>query len=246
MSSESAVDPSNNEIITCRLTSWYVRRVGLLAAAVLAMGCYFLYDGRWGYPKKNKIAEQKEWYVAEVVGSYKEAASQGNNAVAQWLTEARKKGWIVDPNLTQPQWHDYAAPRGWAAEPRKYTPAEIQQQFWIGWAMVAAAAIMGMMLVVNRNKTLVGHADRMILPNGKTVRFADAFKIDTRKWDNKGLAYVYSREPGRRSAHKATIDDLKFHPAEQVLKRLLSQFQGELIAPAPESKPTQTAEGKSV
>lgn len=240
MSSESAVNINNDEIITCRLTRWYLRRIGLLTAAIFAMGCYFLYDGQWGYPKKNKIEEQKEWYTAEVIGAFKEAQSQGDNAAAEWMREARKKGWVVDPNLTQPQWIDYAAPRGWAAEPKKYTAEEIQQQFWIGWAMVAAAAIMGALLALNRNKTLVGHADHMILPNGRTVRFADAFKVDTRKWDSKGLAYVYSREPGDKSTHKATIDDLKYHPAEQVLKRLLSQFQGELIAPAKEATPSKT------
>lgn len=246
MSSAPAANANNDQIITCRVTGWYLRRTGLLVAAVFAMGCYFLYDGQWGYPKKNKIAETKEWYASEVIGGYRAALSQGDTATAEWMTEARKKGWVVDSHLTQPSWTDYAGPRGWPGEPKKYTPAEIQQQFWIGWGMIAAAAIMGVILVFNRKKTLVGHPDRMILPNGKTIRFADAFKVDTRKWDNKGLAYVYSRKPGQKSTQKSTIDDLKFHPADQVLKRLLSQFHGELIAPPQESNPNRPAEGKTV
>ena len=51
-----AKDP---EIIICRVTPWFYRRMGILAAMLLFMGAYFLYDGKIGYRKDNAIAEEK-------------------------------------------------------------------------------------------------------------------------------------------------------------------------------------------
>ena len=67
----------------------------------------------------------------------------------------------------------------------------------------------------------------MIMPNGAEVRFADVFRVDKRKWDNKGLAYVYHRSGG--AGKRAVVDDLKYDGAGRVLDRLLAQFNGELI-----------------
>ena len=48
--------PDPNDPIVCRVTPWYYRRMGLLAAMFLGMGAYFFYDGRVGYPKENAAA----------------------------------------------------------------------------------------------------------------------------------------------------------------------------------------------
>ena len=76
--------------------------------------------------------------------------------------------------------------------------------------------------------------------NGHSVPFASAFRIDRRKWDHKGLAYVYYKD-AKGAEKRAVIDDLIFGGAVKVLDRLQANFKGEVIdlekkeeAPAPE------------
>lgn len=234
MSQETATDP--NEVIVCRVTTWYYRRMGLLAAMLLGMGLYFFYDGKVGYPKDNMIAAKKAWFEDTVMKEYDVAKSQGEIMLGEWVKKAREKGWIVKSTTDSPRWDDYAAPYGWDSNPKKHSPEEIEQQFYWGGAMILGAAVAGLLVLINHRKTLVGHPDHMILPNGGTVRFADVFKVDKRKWDNKGLAYAHHREGEGSPARRATIDDLMYGGAGKVLERLLSQFSGELIEKVPEDE----------
>ena len=224
-------DPHHKEpeTITCHVTAWYYRRMGLLAAMFLGMGLLFFYDGKFGYHKKNVIADKKAWFEETVMKSYDQAKEAGPEAAATWVKDARDRGWIVNLNLEQPRWDDYAAPHDWPSDPKKYSPEEIEQQFYWGGALILGATIAGLLVLLNHNKVLVGHLDRMVMPNKTTVKFADVFRVDKRKWDNKGLATVFYRESGTGPERKAVVDDLKFHGADRVLKRLLSGFSGELV-----------------
>lgn len=239
-----------NEIIVCRVTNWYYRRMGLLAAMFLGMGLYFFYDGRIGYVKDNEVAAKKEWFEKEVIegpDGYEAAKLQGEEFTQEWVKMARERGWIVSAALQEPRWNDYAAPHGWAENPKKHSADEIEQQYYWGGAMIFGAAITGLLVLLSHNKVLTGHADHMVMPNGSSVRFADVTKVDKRKWDNKGLAYAYHRAGNGSAARRVIIDDLKFHGAGRVLDRLLSQFSGELIEKVPDedddlSKPATEGE----
>jgi hypothetical protein len=231
--SDAAPDP--NATIVCRVTSWYYRRMGLVAAMFLGMGLYFLYDGRIGYPKENKIAAEKDRFEREVIGGpegYESAAKLGEEFTAKWVQMAREKGWIVSPTLNEPRWADYAAERGWSDHPKKHSQDEIRQQYEWGGALIVVAVIAGLLVLKNHNKVLVGHADHMVMPNGVTVRYADVTCVDKRKWENKGLAYIHYRETAGAPGHRVTMDDLMYGGAEMVLHRLLAQFKGELIEKA--------------
>lgn len=231
--------PDPNATITCHVTTWYYRRMGLLAAILLAVGLYFFYDGRVGYPKQNRAVAQKEWFEREVIGgpdkqdreieSFQEAQQQGEEHVAAWLKMARERSWVVSPSLNEPKWADYASIRGWAENPKYYSPESIREQYYFGAALVLGAAIAGILVLRNHNKVLIGHADHMIMPNGITVRYDQVTCVDKRKWENKGLAHVHFRLAEGAPSHRVTIDDLMYGGAEKVLKRLLSQFKGELI-----------------
>ena len=82
-------------------------------------------------------------------------------------------------------------------------------------------------VLLDRGKKLTGYPDRMVMPNGVEVRYDEAFRVDKRKWDQKGLAYVDYRREGREA--RVVVDDLKYDRAVRVLDRLLARFQGELI-----------------
>lgn len=243
------------EIIVCRVTRWYYRRMGLLTAMFIGMGLYFFYDGKWGYPKKNQIAEKKDWFEKEIVGtgetpaegSYEAAKAKGPDSITQWMAEARAQKWVISPQMQEPRWDDYAAPHGWPSTPKKYSTEEIEQQFWWGAVVIAAGIFTGILILTNRKKTFTGYPEHMLMPDGREVRYDQVFKIDKRKWDNKGLAYAYYKSTENNASKKAVIDDLKFGGADKILTRLLSNFSGELIEKIidPEDTPTNTAEPTS-
>jgi hypothetical protein len=246
--SETSPPNVETDVIECHVTRWYYRRMGLLTAMFIGMGLYFIYDGKWGYPKKNEIAERKEWFEREVVGtgtppaagSYEEAKAKGPDAVTQWMAEARAQQWVISSQMQEPRWDDFAAPHGWASDPKKYSDEEIEQQFWWGGAVLVGGLITGVLLLLNRNKTFVGHPGHMVMPNGTEVSYDSVFKIDKRKWDNKGLAYAFYRASEGGPSRKAVIDDLKFGGADKILTRLMDNFSGELIEKVQEPEETET------
>jgi hypothetical protein len=226
---KAAKDP---ETIVCRVTPWFYRRMGILAAMLLFMGGYFLYDGKIGYRKDNAIAEEKVKFDGEFLKSFDDAKSSGR--LDEWMAKARAEGKPTGENGEPPKWASYAAQRGWPEQPKKHSEAEIFQQFEWGGAMLLLALVAIVHVLLTRGKQLTGHEQHMIMPNGAEVRFADVFRVDKRKWDNKGLAYVYHRTGG--VARRAVVDDLKYDGAGRVLDRLLERFNGELIEKIEDAK----------
>jgi len=219
--------------LECRVTAWYHRRMGILTVMLLGMGLYFLYDGRYGYPATNEVADQKDWFEQELLKGYDEAKATGR--LENWTAEAKARGWPVGKNGEAPRWVSYAAAKGWPEKPHRYTEREIAEQFWWGGGtLIAALAVVGLLLA-NRGKVLRAGADHWITPEGERIAFADVFRVDKRPWDQKGLAYVWHRMADGREK-RAVIDDLKFAGAARVLERLLAHFRGELIEKAPESE----------
>lgn len=219
---------TEKEVIECHVTPWYFRRMGMLGAMLLVFAALFLYDGKWGYPAKNKKAEVKERFEEEVLKGYDKAQKSGT--LDQWRAEMKSKSWPVDDNGEPPKWIGYAAEHGIDEKPHKYSDREIAEQFWWGGGMLVASLIVGALVLMNRGKVLRGFPDRFISPDGVEVPFASVFKVDKRKWENKGLAAIHFKDAGG-AEKKATLDCLKFDEqgVESVMKRLLAKFSGELI-----------------
>ena len=206
--------------------------MGILAAMLVGMGLYFCYDGKFGYRKDNERADKKQWFETTFTKSFDEAKEAGK--LEEWKTRAKEQGLPTGENGEPPKWITYSAQLGWPEDVKKHSEEEIEQQFWWGGAMLAGALFVGLKLLLDFNKKLVGQAESMIMPGGAVVRFADVFKVDKRKWDNKGLAYVFYRNGG--SERRAVIDDLKYGGAVNVLVRLVASFNGELIEKAPDEE----------
>ncbi|MES2593973.1 MAG: hypothetical protein V4662_01485 [Verrucomicrobiota bacterium] len=214
--------------ILCHVTPWYFKRMSMMALMVAAFGLYFLYDGKVGYPKANVIADKKTWFEEVVLKSFDEAKAAGK--VDVWVENARQQGWPTGRDGEPPRWVSYAAEHGWPEKPHRYTQKEIDEQFWWGGGTLLVGAILGGIILLNKNKVLRAEPDHFVSPEGKRVNYADAFRVDKRLWDNKGLAYVWHR-PGGDSGQsaKVVIDDLKYEGAVRVLDALLAHFKGELI-----------------
>jgi hypothetical protein len=221
--------------------------MGMMAAMLTAFGLYFIYDGKVGYPKANQIADKQRWFEEVVLKSFDEAKAAGK--VDVWVQHAQQQGWPTGRDGEPPRWVSYAAQHGWPEKPHRYTQKEIDEQFWWGGGTLLAALFIGTLILLNKNKVLMGEADHLISPEGKRVLYEQVFRVDKRLWDNKGLAYIWYR-PAAGGEHKVVIDDLKYEGAVRVLDELMACFKGELIekvesaetAPS-ESAPKPTEEG---
>lgn len=219
---------ATGEEIECPVTSWYFKRMGMLGAMLVVFAALFLYDGKWGYPAKNKKAEIKERFDEEVLKGYDEAQKAGR--LDQWRAEMKTKNWPVDDNGEPPKWLSYAAEHGMDEKPKKYSDREIEEQFWWGGGMLVGAMIVGVFVLMSRGKRVRADSEGFISPEGVEVPFASVFKVDKRKWENKGLATICFRDSGGREK-KVALDCMKYDEqgVERVLRTLLSKFKGELI-----------------
>ncbi|MCA1963121.1 MAG: hypothetical protein LDL31_04155 [Prosthecobacter sp.] len=217
--------------ILCYVTPWYFRRMGMMAAMLAFFGLYFLYDGQYGYPKANRIADRQVWFEEVVLKSYEEARTAGKLDV--WVENARRQGWPTGREGAPPRWVSYAAQNGWPEKPHRYTQKEIDEQFWWGGGVLTGALIVGVVILRNRNKVLRGEPGYFVSPEGVTVRHEHVFRVDKRAWDSKGLAYVWYRPEGSGAERRIVIDDLKYDGAFRVLDDVLANFRGELLEKLP-------------
>lgn len=222
----SIPNPSSLEPILCPVTPWYFKRMSMMAGMIALFGLYFLYDGKFGYPKANEIADKKTWFDETVLKSFDEAKAAGK--LEDWTKSAKSQGWPTGRETEPPRWVSYAAKNGWPEKPHRYTAEEIQGQFYWGGGTLLVSLFVTILMLLNKNKVLCAEADYFITPENQKVFFADAFRIDTRKWETKALAYVW-HQPEVGAASKVVIDDLKYAGAGLVLDRLLANFKGELI-----------------
>ena len=244
------MDPTSTDstsTIVCRVTPWYFRRRAMMAAMFVLFGAYFLYDGNVGYPKQIEIAKKKEWFDQEFLASFDEAKKAGT--LEQWMTDAKAKGLPTGTDGEPPKWVTYAAANSWPEEPHMYTEREVAEQFYFGYGCMIAALVVGVIVLLKKNTVLRGEADHLVTPQGVKVAFADVFRVDKRKWDKQGLAYAWFKPGGEGKETRAVIDDLMYDGAGNVLDRLLSRFNGELVekvaAPEPESPKSAPSESPS-
>ncbi len=190
-----------------------------MTAMFVGFGLYFFYDGFIGYPKKNKrfLAHQK----FEERDERKKAFEEEGGVESEWAAIAEGEGF---PEGT---WEDFATEQGWPEKPPEKLYSTTDQFVCGGLCVGVGLFILGTMFL-NRRRKVTADADSFTTPKGESVPFASAFRVDKRKWDNKGLAYVYYRDEADKE-RRAVIDDLKFDGADKILDRLMDNFEGELI-----------------
>lgn len=213
--------------IICDVTKWYFKRMSLMSLMFIGFGLYFFYDGLIGYPKKNRIFLAHE--------AFEEVMTQRD----EYLKTASDSEWAdyaAANNLpSEGTWREFAAKQNWPEKPPEKLHSTTDQ-FVCGGICVAVGLIILTTMLLNRKRRLTADASSLTTPEGIQVPFASAFRIDKRKWDNKGLCYVFYRTDNGKEK-RAVIDDLKFGGATKVLDRLLSQFEGELIERVSEESP---------
>ena len=209
---------TGTEPIICRSTRWYhIRRIPMLLL-VFGYCAWFIYDWRIGYPRAREAQTEKRRLIDEL------GKDKIKEVDAAYAVVAKEKGWPekVDENKD----YDFLINR---EQP----------------AFAILTGVGGLMLLYFYLRTTRGslRADESSFstPDGQHVPFASAFRIDRRKWDHKGLAYVYYKD-SKGAEKRAVIDDLVFGGAVKVLDRLQANFNGEVIDLEKKDEPAATAE----
>ncbi len=194
----AATDP---DLIVCRSTPWYHKRRIAMLLLVFGFSIAFFYDWSIRYPKHREAQTENRRLVSEM------GETEGTAAYAKL---AEEKGWPAKPDLHKD--YDYA----------------IKEQLFFGILTAVCGAVMLFFYLRTTRGALTADRESFTAPGGPRVPFASAFRIDRRKWDHKGLAYVHYRD-AQGKERRAVIDDLIFGGAVKVLDRLSANFKGEVI-----------------
>ena len=124
--------------------------------------------------------------------------------------------------------------KGWSdSEPKYHNSSEILAQIIIGSILLLSSLYVLVLTLINRGRSIGSDEVSFTTEKGLVIDFKTINKIDTRKWNKKGLAYVfYLNEKGLPS--KTVIDDLKYKGADEILERIKNEFTGELVENIPD------------
>ncbi len=221
-----------SEDILCPIAPWYYKRMGLMALMLAGFGLWFLYDGLVGYHKDNHRIDVYEAF---------QAGREGQS----WAEIAAEHSWPVEPDAGDDKlavvreaydaaaagesWSSFSAERRLPEEKgKRHTDKDIEGQMHWAYGAFSLAGLVVLVVLFNVRKVTRADGESFTTPSGKHVLFSDVFRVDKRKWDNKGLAYAYYREESGGDK-KVVLDDLKYAGVDRILERLLGKFEGEVI-----------------
>lgn len=137
----------------------------------------------------------------------------------------------------QQLWLEYSAARGMDADPpeKPFDARKIREQWIVLWICLGLAALTLFFLLRTSRRSLHADHEAFTSASGRRIPYCEIHTLDLRKWKNKGLAYIHHE--GAAGKGRARIDGLTYggfdkeqgEPAEQLMQRLLSHFNGQLI-----------------
>jgi hypothetical protein len=150
-------------------------------------------------------------------------------------------------------WLEYSKERGLASSPPEehYTAQKIREQ-WIVFGLCSVLSLIAAFILLRTlRRTISVDAGAVTTQTGKRVPYGDLKKLDLRKWETKGLAFIdYDGASGRG---RIRIDGLTYggfkkeqnEPAERLMKQIRAHFSGEIIEYAnPAESPAGDEESK--
>lgn len=210
--------PAVNPSITAVISKEWKQRMLLMTAIVAGAGCWFLYDGLFGYPKNNVRA-----------------------AVYLPLRDSLGR----DTPELEKAWEEEARARGWSDTPPKkmYSSGDIQTQIIIASLALLGAGLCARHYFSSLKTTTRLEDGKILLPDGRVIPLDKVRAVSRKRWKNKGIAdLVYEAGPGRMK--KFLLDDYKYIGAEQILLEVEKGLPQEgAAAPASEAKPDEAAPG---
>jgi hypothetical protein len=254
-----------NERIVCKPTPWFLLRAAAMLLMFGIFSVLFFVDGKWGYRQSNlsyfvaeafkeatnEFKEKKDEMSPEAWRAFAEKQTvpfpedlailpEGTRVPMAWPEVLRDYA-KMKASLGQPPntlFDDYRLEAGIKKDvPEHDFPArKIKEQwvvFWICLGLTLGAVVV-LLRTLGRSIAIDGEAFYPV--GGGKISFAELVRLDLRKWETKGLAFVWARTPGG-GERKLRIDGLTYggfkkeqdEPAERLMRRLRENFAGELI-----------------
>lgn len=253
---------SLSESIVCKPTPWFLLRGVVMLLMFGTFAVLFYLDGSSGYRKKNEsFYLHKTFQIAN--DEFAKKNSSGTLTAAAWKTFAAEqsvtfpKDRSVLPTAIQlPMpwpailhnyermkplewnilWREYTKERGLNSSPPEepYDAQKIKEQ-WIVFIICAVLAVTAAFFLLRTLKrSISADSEAITTQQGKRVPYSDLTKLDLRKWETKGLAFIdYDGASGKG---KIRIDGLTYggfkkendEPAERLMRQIRAHFSGEI------------------
>jgi hypothetical protein len=213
----------------------------------------FYTDGSTGYRKKNEVFYLYKTFDS-AGKEFSQLNSDGNLTASAWKNYAKKQSVrfpedtsILPANLTLPMpwpevlhdfdkmkslqwnklWLDYAETRGFPASPgeQAYDAQKISHQWIVLYICLALSLVTLFFLIRTLRRSISADAQTLTTATGKRIPYSDIQRIDLRKWDTKGLAFIDYHGPS--GSGRVKIDGLTYggfkkddhQPAEQLIQK---------------------------
>jgi hypothetical protein len=248
--------------IICKPTPWFLLRAVVMLVLFSVFAVLFYLDGSTGYRKKNEnFYLNKSFQAAN--DKFAEMKARGTLTAAGWQAFAEKQSVlfpsdasVLPAGMKQPMpwpallldfermkplqwnilWLEYTKERGLDAAPPEepYSARKIQEQWIVCGISSVLAAAAAFFLLRTLKRSISVDSEAVTTQQGKRVPHSDLKKLDLRKWQSKGLAFIEYDGPSGQG--KIRIDGLTYggfkkeqgEPAERLMEKIRSHFSGEI------------------
>jgi hypothetical protein len=197
--------------------------------------------------------EEKVTKVAEILPTKTDLETRWPGVLTDYETY-RQRYEEQETLVIPPGWKTFSNSGGrkWdeKSEHKLKRASKIKEQLYIG--ILCAVLLAGALFILLRtmSRTMKGDSEGYYPPGGPFIPFGDMRKIDARKWDTKGLAYLYYDEGEKEK--KTKIDGMVYgqfkkeegEPAQKLYDRILANFRGEVIELVSEENEEESSSGE--
>lgn len=252
---------TSSETIVCKPTPWFLLRAAVMLLMFGVFSVLFYRDGSTGYRKKNEsFYLQKTFQIAN--DEFAKQNAGGQLTAQEWKSYASKQvvafpsdKSVLPESLQLPMpwpavlqdyermkplqanilWQEYSREKMMdASVEHSFDAGQIQNQWVVCAISSVLAAVAAFFLLRTLGRSISVDAEAVTTQQGKRVPFADLKKLDLRKWETKGLAFI--EYEGSSGKGKIRIDGLTYggfkkendEPAERLMRQIRAHFSGEI------------------
>jgi hypothetical protein len=259
--------PSAPDSIVCKPTPWFTFRALLILLMFGVFAVLFYIDGSTGYRSKNEAYFlYRQFRLASE--EFAKLNTDGTLAPEDWKSHASSRmvdmpedrsilpatielpmPWPeilhdferMKPLQWKKMWLEYSKTRGFDADPPEepFDSRKISEQ-WVVFCFCLALSCGALFILLRTlGRSISADGEAITTQQGKRVSYADLKKLDLRKWETKGLAFIDYDGPSGKG--RIRIDGLTYggfkkeqdEPAERLMRHVRSRFSGEVLEYAP-------------
>ncbi len=137
-----------------------------------------------------------------------------------------------------PMWVAYSDRQGWdsAAPEHGYDQGKIREQLYFGIGAGVLTLVALFYFLRTKGRVMMVDGEGYSPPGREKIPFNQIRRIDKRKWETKGLAYLYYQDQDG-GTQKTKVDGMVYGqfreedgaPAEKLFQHILRNFSGELV-----------------